>query len=103
MTTISKPAYGKWKFDLGRREILIVSCPDGKFVLDHPWGVPTVILPERRRWPQVAPDWAKNDWDELYFYLHNWCVATGSDLHIGGYTDVSGNLCDAQVWPARDG
>ena len=94
-----QPDYGKWKFAGYRRETLIASCPDGQFLLDNPSGIPTVIFPEKSLWSQVAPDWAKDDWDDLHFHLNEWCAATKQALHVGGWTDLHGNWCEAKVYP----
>ena len=71
------------------KELLICTGPGGRFVLDFPMGVPTVVLPAEARWQEVAPGWALPLWPALSAELHAWCrdnhVRLEIDPHGGVY------------------
>ena len=65
------------------KEELVVSCPDGTFILDFPMGDPTAILPGSAIWPKVTPGWAHDRRDAVLAELRAWCSANGVRLEIG--------------------
>ena len=64
------------------KEELVVSADEGSFVLPYWMGTPTVELPSRDRWPEVAPDWTRGHWDTLHRALELWCRGNGVALEI---------------------
>ena len=72
------------------KEEIVVSCAAGSFVLPFWMGNPTVELPSQDRWPQVAPDWARDHWESLYRALALWCAGNNAALEISERGDVYG-------------
>ena len=72
----------KFTFQPRWKEELVVGCTDGKFVLEHPMGVSTVILPAQDVWVGSAPDWAINEYPTLKQELSEWCMSHGVVLEV---------------------
>ncbi|HMS94417.1 MAG TPA: hypothetical protein PKA03_04235 [Tabrizicola sp.] len=64
------------------KEELVVTSKGGSFVLPFWMGSPTVELPTKERWHEVAPDWARDHWDALHKALEQWCKGNGAALEI---------------------
>ena len=73
------------------KEEIVVTTNGGSFVLPFWMGRPTAELPSKERWPTVAPDFARDDWDALHEALEQWCQGNRARLEISG---------NGQVWSA---
>jgi hypothetical protein len=74
--TFAVSFHPRWK------EELVCRCTGGSFVLEFTMGVPTVYLPNKKRWAEVAPRWAVNSWDALHDKLRLWCEQNGIQLVV---------------------
>ena len=64
------------------KEEMVVSGPEGSFILAFWMGIPTVCLPPEECWCKVAPAWATDHWHELKSDLEDWCRSNGVRLEI---------------------
>ena len=72
----------KFTFQPRWKEELVVSCTDGGFVLEHPMGISTVILPAQEVWVGSAPGWAIKAYPTLKQELSEWCLSHGVVLEV---------------------
>ena len=82
----SSPAYvftPRWK------EELVCSSGGRSFVLEMTMGRINIYLPPRGQWPELAPDWAKDDWDALHAQLEAWCASRNYPLTVDPSATVS--------------
>ena len=63
-------------------ERLIVEGPGGSFGLEHPLGVPSVVLPPEEEWREKGPPWARGLWPELHSELDEWCRKSDCALRV---------------------
>ncbi|MGQ0660744.1 hypothetical protein [Sphingosinicella sp.] len=64
------------------KEELVVTGPNGSFLLELPMGILTVYLPTEEAWRRRAPAWARDLWPVLHAELREWCKEAHAQLKI---------------------
>jgi len=70
------------------KEELVCCHADGKFILVLAMGVSTACLPTEARWKLIAPEWAKDHWNELHDGLDSWCKSNRTALAIDPFAEI---------------
>lgn len=57
--------YEKIRFTPQWKEIMLCEYNNHNFILEYPMGIPTLYLPNEQQWKLIAPDWAKEIYNQL--------------------------------------
>lgn len=77
-----------FKFQPRWKEELVVIGDGGRFILEHPMGIPSVYLPTESAWKFKSPKWAQNQYSTLRQALEQWCETNNAKLYIDETADV---------------
>lgn len=71
-----------FRFQPRWKEELVVTGPDGGFLLELPMGILSAYLPTEAAWKRTAPRWASDLWPILKTELEEWCRNNNALLNI---------------------
>lgn len=64
------------------KEELIVTAPNGSFMLELVGNPLVAYLPVENVWRERVPDWAKELWPQLHSELQAWCDGNNVTLAV---------------------
>lgn len=74
------------RFNPRWKEELVAYSKEGTLIFEFTMGVDHVYFPDKEKWENDAPAWAKNKWEEYRESCELWCKNNRVPMTITGNT-----------------